>query len=142
MAGKEYILTKEPDALYEVTYILDAALGPGEGRDPGWADIGHAAEHYARRFGLSRAACEKWFTPLREIEQHVIEGLGLSEEVLRRDYRAPNEALSTPSALVRLAMEHDLAARSSPRSYITTRPPSRPATRAICASSHSRSSCA
>ena len=28
MAGKEYILTKEPDALYEVTYILDAALGP------------------------------------------------------------------------------------------------------------------
>lgn len=107
MAGKEYILTKEPDALYEVTYILDAALGPGEGRDPGWADIGHAAEHYARRFGLSRAACEKWFTPLREIERHVIEGLGLSEEVLRRDYRAPNEALSTPSALVRLAMEHD-----------------------------------
>ena len=107
MAGKEYILTKEPDALYEVTYILDAALGPGEGRDPGWADIEHAAEHYASRFGLSRAACEKWFTPLREIERHVVEGLGLSEEVLRRDYRAPNEALSTPSALVRLAMEHD-----------------------------------
>ena len=109
MAGKEFKLIREPDALYEVTYILDAALGPGEGREPHSSGIEFAAGHYERRFGLSRAVCEKWFTPLREIERHVTDGLALSEEVLRRDYRAPNEALSPPSALVRHAMRYDLS---------------------------------
>lgn len=107
MDGKDFILTKEPDALYEVTYILDAALGPEDGREPYFSGIDYASEYYERRFGLSRSMCEKWFPPLREIERHVIDGLGLSEEVLLRDYRAPNEALSPPSSLVRLSMQND-----------------------------------
>ena len=134
MAGKEFKLIREPDALYEVTYILDAALGPGEGREPHSSGIEFAAGHYERRFGLSRAVCEKWFTPLREIERHVTDGLALSEEVLRRDYRAPNEALSPPSALVRHA-------KSSQRSYITKQPPSRQVTRVTGTSSRWKSLC-
>ena len=95
------ILIKVPDARREVLHILTSQMlerRPDTGQAIG--GIRHLMAHYQQTYELSKAQATAMFQPLLEIEQHVLKGLGLSEEILERYFSPPGDGEWCPGSIL------------------------------------------
>ncbi|MGM9522144.1 MAG: ArsR/SmtB family transcription factor [Oscillospiraceae bacterium] len=83
-------LSRTPDPVWEVCSILESAAAALDGeREPYTLGIKDASEYYINKLGLSKSAGKELFAPLFAVEGHVLKGLSLSEQVLRKYFYVP-----------------------------------------------------